>query len=206
MAHGYRDRRERKLAVEILFWETSWLKSQSAWLPRTIEQKVIYDQFLFIYFQGLLLALDIHAIYGGFYSFQFHFLTHHGVQNNIQVKYLHIPNLGILFSHILFVLSAYIQPLGSPGPHWAKEVIKQDAKPSLSDSRDTDLLFLISDGGFYLPDKCQKYHSPSTITLAPRPTFPPLFFPASPPFPLDCKRRSSKRDICNTAAISQTVA
>lgn len=48
---------------------------------------------------------------------------------------------------------------------------------SLSDSRDIDLLLLISDVSFYLPDKCQKYHSPSPITLAPLLRFLPPFSP-----------------------------
>lgn len=126
--------------------------SQSAWLPRTIWHKVIYDQFPNLTHMQYTVRI---------------FSTH---QNNTKAKYLHTPHMRILFSHILSMASPYIQPLGSPGPHWAEKVIKQDAKPSLSDSRDTDLLFLISDGGFYLPDKCQKYHSPSTIILAPQPT------------------------------------
>lgn len=99
----------------------------------------------------------------------------------ISINIFHIPSWKILFNVPAAAPSPqYIQALGSPGPHWAEEVIKQDAKPLLSDSRDTDLLLLISDG-FYLPDKCQKYHSPSAITLATQPTF--SSFPSPPPFP-----------------------
>lgn len=136
--------------------------------------------------------------------FHFSSIPYRGLQKNIQVIYFHISNWGILFSHLLRIASPCIQPLRSPSSDWAEEVIKQDAKPSLSDSRDTDLLFLMSDGGFYLPDKCQKYHSPSAITLAAQPTFPPLSLPSLPPTP-DCERRSSKQHACNTAAISQIV-
>lgn len=77
-------------------------------------------------------------------------------------------------------VSTYMHRLGSADPHLMEGVFKQDFSPSLSDSKETDLLYLISDGGFYLPDKCQKYYSPSTITLAPQPTFPP---PSPPPLP-----------------------
>lgn len=98
------------------------------------------------------------------------------------MKYFLLPIWGVLLSHILSIASTYMHPLGSADPHWMEEVIiKQDSSPSLSDSNDTDLLFLISDGGFYLPDKCQKYYSPSTITLAPQPTFPPPSLPPLPP-------------------------
>lgn len=90
-------------------------------------------------------------------------------------KYFDITNRGIFIrSRLHTITSPNSKRFGSSGPHWAEEVIKQDATPVLSDSRNTDLLFLISDGGFYLPDKCQKYHSPSTITLVHEPTFPPL--------------------------------
>ncbi len=131
---------------------------------------------VFIYLFIVPRLLKICTIQTVFIYFSSIFLTFNGVQTNIH-KYFPISSWKILFS----VTAPYIQPLGSPGPRWAEEVIKQDAKALLSDSRDTDLLFLISDG-FYLPDKCQKYHSPSTITLAPQPTFPPPLscLPSSP--------------------------
>lgn len=49
--------------------------------------------YLFIYIQHILLILDTHAVYTWFLFILIQFLTYHGLQNNIQVKYFHIPQL-----------------------------------------------------------------------------------------------------------------
>ena len=183
MAAGYRELRERRSAVEIILLETSWLKPVATVCVHTqndpAEGHTWTYLYLFTYF------ISIHPAHAIFTLDTFA----HAPPRIFWLQWLR----NCIQSHPQHCFSHPSRPLGSPGPHRAEEAIKQDAKPVLSDGRDTDLLFLISDGVFYLPDKCQKCHSPSTITLAPEPTFPspspssPVL-PCSPP--LDCELRA----------------
>lgn len=157
--------------------------------------------------QKMALILKTRAVFQGLISILIKTSKYHKLQVRSWRNMSTSPSEGIFFHPPpQRCLDIYIQPLGSAGLCRAEEVIKQDAKPLRSDSGDTDLLFHISDGGFYLPDKCQKCHSPSTITLAARPTFSTALpaSPAAPPVPSRA-RRSSEQGVCNTAAISQTV-